>query len=206
MKIKPAPRGPAVFDHFHSILLGCVVALALPGTAWAHCDRVSGPVAASAGAALDQKDFKAAAIWVGEEQTDELRERFEQALAVHQKGGEAAALAERYFMETTVRLHREAEGFPYHGLKPAQEPAVDIERAETALETGNVEPVVDMLASEMEKKVEALFRHVREAAKEKDESLEVGRQWADAYVRYIIYVHGLHQTIQAGPAHGVGEE
>jgi hypothetical protein len=27
----------------------------------------------------------------------------------------------------------------------------------------------------------------------------------DAYVKYVIYVHGLHQTIQAGPAHGVGE-
>jgi transcriptional regulator with XRE-family HTH domain len=26
-----------------------------------------------------------------------------------------------------------------------------------------------------------------------------------AYVKYIVYVHGLYQKIQAGPAHGVGD-
>jgi len=39
----------------------------------------------------------------------------------------------------------------------------------------------------------------------KGENVEAGREWVDAYVKYVIYVNGLYKTIQAGPAHGVGE-
>ena len=44
---------------------------------------------------------------------------FDQAVAVRGMGPDAKDLADRYFMETAVRLHRAGEGAPYIGLQPA---------------------------------------------------------------------------------------
>lgn len=181
--------------------------LALSATAaFAHCDTESGPVAEDARKALESNDFTTVAIWVGEEQTDELRKSFEMAQPVYKMGGKARDLAQRHFEETAVRLHREAEGFPYTGLLPAQPLPPDVATAEKALDSGKVEPVSKMLTGELNTKLDALFKEVTQAAKHKDESLEAGRKWADAYVKYITYVHGLYGTIQEGPEHGVGDE
>lgn len=62
-----------------------------------------------------------------------------------------------------------------------------------------------MLAAEMETKLKHVFERASKTRQNRDKSLEAGRKWADAYVKYVIYVHGLYKTIQAGPAHGVGE-
>lgn len=174
-------------------------------TAEAHCDRVNGPVAKDARKALETGDPAEALIWVGEEQEEELRSAFEQSLDVYETGGESRELAERYFMETTVRLHRQAEGMPYTGLKPAQPGSEDIQVAEEALDTGNLDPVTDLLAREIEKKTAELYQAAMKAKDRKNESVSSGREWADAYVRYIVYVHSLYGTIQEGPPHGVGE-
>lgn len=183
-----------------------IMALTLgAATAMAHCDTKSGPVAVDARKALANKNFETVAIWVGQEQHKDLRAAFDQAIDVYQMGGKAKALAEQYFMETAVRLHRAAEGMPYTGLKPAQPLPEDIAKAEKALKTGNLEPVTDLLTAEMKQKMQHLLQQARSAGQNKDKSLEAGRKWADAYVKYIIYVHGLYKTIQAGPAHGVGE-
>ncbi|MEX2657143.1 MAG: DUF6448 family protein, partial [Balneolales bacterium] len=118
--------------------------------------------------------------------------------------GESRELAERYFMSTTVRLHREAEGMPFTGLKPAQPTSNDIQIAEKALQSGDIKPVTDMLAEEIQKKTSKLYSEAQKAQQRKDQSVEAGREWVDAYVRYIVYVHKLYQSIQAGSAHGVG--
>jgi len=175
------------------------------GIVWAHCDTESGPVAVDARKALETGEFVAVAIWVGEEQSEELRSAFEQSLPVYQMGGKARELAEKHFMETAVRLHRQAEGFPYTGLKPAQPLPPDVATAERALDTGDLKPVSKLLEAALEKKLTALFDQARKAREKKDEDLAAGREWADAYVKYVIYVHGLYETIQAGPKHGVGE-
>jgi hypothetical protein len=180
-----------------------VITLCLP-RAGAHCDRVNGPVAKAARRALDASEFEHIAIWVGQEQEKELRKRFKQCLEVYNKGEKSRELAERYFMETAVRLHREAEGMPYTGLKPAQPVPKDIALADKALKTGNVKPVTDLLAKQMRQQVRKQFRRARRARKKRDRSVKAGRRWTDAYVRYVVYVHGLHKKIQAGPKHGVG--
>jgi hypothetical protein len=171
----------------------------------AHCDRVNGPVAISAKKALQTGDVNKALIWVSEEQTAELKSKFQQALKVYENDGASKQLAKRYFMSETVRLHRQAEGKPFTGLKPEQPASKDIQVAEKALKTGNVQPVTDLLARAIEKKTDGLFQHALNTKQEKGESIAAGRQWSDAYVKYIIYVHKLYQTIEAGAPHGVGK-
>jgi hypothetical protein len=171
---------------------------------YAHCDRINGPVAVDARKALETGEFNYASIWIGEEQEQELRSAFNHSLKVYKNGGESRKLAERYFMSTTVRLHREAEGMPFIGLKAAQPASNDIQIAEEALQSGDLKPVTDMLAEEIQKKTSELYSEAQKAQQRKGQSVETGREWVDAYVRYIVYVHKLYQNIQAGPAHGVG--
>ena len=92
---------------------------------------------------------------------------------------------------------------PFNGLKPAATEPLHLATADKALQTGNLKPVTNLLSAEMEKEAEKLFKQAMEAKKSKDESVEKGRQWVDAYVKYIVYINGLYKTIQAGPEHGV---
>ena len=171
----------------------------------AHCDRENGPVAVAAKEALKTGDLDKIVIWVGKAQEKELKEKFEQALDVYKQGGKSKELAEQYFMETSVRLHREAEGFSFTGLKPASPLPEDLKVAEKALKTGNFDPVVKLLTKEMEEKTSEWFKKAYEARKNKDYNIEMGREWVDIYVKYITYIHGLYKTINKGPKHGVGD-
>ena len=199
-------RARKIFRIVSLIGVTCLAVLTLElGNVWGHCDSESGPVAVDARKALANDSFKTVAIWVGPGQHAKLLSAFDQALPVYRMGGNAKDLAERYFTEAAVRLHREAEGMTYEGVKPPQPLPPDIAAAEKALETGDLNPVTNMLTAAMRQKAHHLFSQAREAAKSRDKSLAAGRQWADAYVRYVIYVHGLYNTIQTGPAHGVGE-
>lgn len=182
-----------------------VALLLVPVTARGHCDRLDGPVAGAAREALESGRFEAVQIWVSAPQEAALRDAWELARRARDEGPQAAKLAERYLIETAVRLHREAEGMTYDGVKPAGlELPQDVALGDRALESGELEPVVAFLSDEMRHKTRHLFQEALAARATRRESLEAGREWVDAYVRYIVFVHGLHQSIEAGPAHGVG--
>jgi hypothetical protein len=93
--------------------------LASPSRAIAHCDTLDGPVVSDARAALEARDVTPVLKWVEAGKEPEVREAFRHALAVRVLGPEARTLADRFFFETLVRVHREGEGEPYTGLKPA---------------------------------------------------------------------------------------
>lgn len=173
--------------------------------AQAHCDAINGPVVQAAERALQTADFSEIAIWVSDEHEEELRQKFEQSRNVYQQGGDPRELAQDYFYSTAVRLHRLSEGMTFEGVKPPQPLTQDLALAEQSLASENPGAVIDYLSRQMGEEVRELHRNVIEAAKSKEQSVEAGREWADAYVRYVIYVHGLDGTIEAGPAHGVGE-
>ncbi len=191
--------------HVVGLMVSVGLCLSIAAKVNAHCDTENGPVAVAARTALKTGAFDGIVIWVGEAQQKELHARFDEARTVYGMGGQAKKLAERYFMETAVRLHREAEGMTYTGLKPARPLPPDIAKAEETLETGNLKPLTDLLTRQMQEATEKWFHEARQAKRAYDgRDVEAGRRWVDNYVKYVIYVHGLYETIQAGPAHGVG--
>jgi hypothetical protein len=186
------------------MMCGLLISL-LAGSVSAHCDRLDGPVARDATAALEQADFAAIAVWVGPEQEAELRVAFNKARKVRAQSDDAMELADLWFIETAVRLHREAEGMPYTGVKPAGRPTPeDISAADRAYADGDVEPVITLLQETVARHVRHLFERARNTRSD-TQDIESGREAVDAYVRYIVYVHGLYGTIQAGPEHGVSD-
>src|SRR5512134_2491784 len=122
----------------------------MPLSAQAHCDAVGGPVATAAVKALDTRNVNLILPFAPTQAEPELSAAFEQALVVRGEGPEAKALADRYFMETAVRLHRAGEGAPYLGLQPAGTnfgPAIPA--AEKALEAGKADDLTTLMVEQI---------------------------------------------------------
>jgi hypothetical protein len=90
-----------------------------PDGALAHCDGLDGPVVTAARQALEKDDVTKVLIRVQREDEAEIRRAFERAVTVRKRSPEARDLADMYFFETLVRVHRAAQAAPYTGLKPA---------------------------------------------------------------------------------------
>jgi hypothetical protein len=177
------------------------ILLLFPHMAVAHCDTLDGPVVIAAKAALEKGDVTPVLKWVKPEHEGEIRAAFKKTLAVRSKGPEAKELADMYFFETLVRVHRAGEGAPYTGLKPAGTVEPPVAAADKAIEAGSVDAFASKIGNAAEESVRRRFTRLMEARKHKDESVEAGRQYVAAYVDYVHFVEGLHNTITGGGAH-----
>ena len=189
--------------HAFALALAGALSLTLvPRAALAHCDTLDGPVVKDARVALDAKDVTPVLKWVSLGKEGEIREAFQHALGVRALGPEARALADRFFFETLVRVHREGEGAPYTGLKPAGT-AVDpgIAASDTALETGSVEPLVKLLTAEVDKGLRHRFTEAAEAQRHAALSVEKGREFVAAYVEFMHYAERLLLSASSPASH-----
>ena len=84
-----------------------------------HCDTMDGPVVKAARAALDRGNVNLILPYVPKKAEAELRHAFERTMRVRLLSPEARETVDIWFFETAVRLHREGEGAPFTGLKPA---------------------------------------------------------------------------------------
>ena len=177
--------------------------LAAPAVAVAHCDSVNGPVVAAARAALEKADVTPTLRWVEPSREPEIRAAFDQALAVRALGPRARQLADTWFFETLVRIHREGEGAPYTGLKPESAPVEPgIEAADRAVESGSDAGLVVELSDHLARGLRDRFRHVQHLRKQADTNVAAGREFVHAYTEFIHYVEALHGAIAGGGAHG----
>ncbi len=175
--------------------------VALPRDAAAHCDTLNGPVVSAARVALQQGDVMPVLKWVKETEEAEVRDAFQRTLAVRRVSPAARELADLYFFETLVRLHRQGEGEPYTGLKPATAIDPAIEGADKALETGSVDAVVNLATERAAAGIHQRFALAKARRSHADESVAAGREYVEAYVKFIHYVEQLHLDI-AGTAPG----
>jgi hypothetical protein len=175
-------------------MVGCLAIL--PALARAHCDTLGGPVVKEARVALEKGDIKPILKWVKKENEAELRTAFDKTLAVRSKGPEARELADLYFLETLVRLHRAGEGAPYTGLKDEPlEPIVAM--ADKALAEGSDREMIKAISAHMASAIHEKFKKAAEAMKNQDVSIDAGREFVEAYVTYMHYVEAVHAAIVA---------
>ena len=175
----------------------------MPRTGRAHCDGLDGPVVKAAQQALETKDVAGVLVWVQEKDEAEIRHAFAQTLDVRRLSPQAQGLADRYFFETLVRVHRAGEGAPYTGLKPAgRDLGPAIPGADRALDSGDVEPLVRLLTGAVEKGVRERFAEARAARSHSASSVEAGRRYVGEYVPFLHYVERLYQSAtSAAPGH-----
>jgi hypothetical protein len=200
-------RANALIAAF-SILLGS--AWSLP--AQAHCDTLDGPVVSAARKALDTGNVNFVLVWVRKSDEAELRNAFQRTRAVRKAGGEARELADLYFFETLVRVHRAGEGAAYTGLKPAGTVEPSVAAADKAIETGKLQGLAKVVFERTEKGLHGHFEQVMAKKRYNPDDVEAGRAYSSAYVEFVHYAERLYdaaetmapehvQKVPATPAH-----
>lgn len=183
---------------FGIMLLGVLlfgVALVGLNKSYAHCDTLNGPVVKDAELALEKGDVTPVLKWVKKDAEPEIRAAFNTALAERAKGKEAREKADMKFFENLVRVHRAGEGESFTGLKPADAVEPIVAEADKALETGSVDTLAAEMAKHLANEVKERFDLAFGKRKHKDESVEAGREYVEAYVEYVHYVEGIHNAI-----------
>ena len=171
-----------------------------------HCDSLDGPVVTAARRALEAADVDLVLPYVHADGEAEVRAAFDAVMPVRGLGAEARDVADRLFFETVVRIHREGEGAPFTGLKPAGlsvGPVIPL--AERAVETGSPDEVADFLASVLREELTQRLEQVTVLAAGKDRSTEDARRHVEAMLGFEVYSHHVLTALRA-EAHEGGHE
>lgn len=169
-----------------------------------HCDSLDGPVAQAAARALDTNDVDLVLPFVRPDGENEVRLAFDLAMRARAAGGDARTVADQWFFETAIRVHRAGEGAAFTGMKPAGldvGPVIPV--AEASIAAGDPEPLATLLAEAAREQVLARFATMVDARKAADASggVEAERAYVDAMLGLEVWSHRLYKQM-VGPAHG----
>lgn len=185
-----------------ALMLGLLIA---PRPAAAHCDTLEGPVVSAARAALEKGEITPVLGWIRAADEPEVRAAFERTLAVRRLSPEARELADLYFFETLVRVHRAGEGMPYTGLKAAGTPVEPaVAAADKALETGSADELVRELTGGVAAGLRQRFAAALETKRHAQDSVEAARKFVEAYVELTHYAERIHLDATGAAGHAPG--
>ncbi|MFJ4077701.1 DUF6448 family protein [Streptomyces iakyrus] len=146
-----------------------------------HCDSLDGPVVTAARKALEGRDVDQILPYVPEE-------------------GEAQEVADRWFFETVVRVHRSGEGAPFTGLKPA---GVDVGPVipvfEHALDVGSADELTEALCGIVREQVEERHGRAMVLKKHAAEGVAAARAFVEAGLGVQVWAHHVYKQAIAVP-------
>ncbi len=172
-----------------------------------HCDTRDGPVVKAAMRALETGNVNLVLIWVPKEAEKELKEVFKKTLQARRQGKDAMVVADDWFFETAIRLHRAGEGAPFTGLKPAgldEGPVVP--RAEKAIEIGDAKEVIGFMLHTIEEDLQQRFKHVMGKKKYDENNIHAGREYVHAFINFVVYSHHLYTYVKGSGEHSEGKK
>lgn len=160
-------------------------------TSFAHCDTKDGPVVAAAIKAIEQNNINYVLVWVQPPNEKEIKDVFELTMKVRELSPEGKTLADHYFFETLVRLHRSGEGMPYTGILPSGTP-IDgkILAADKSIEVGNLSPLNDLMPKEKFAELKKRFEKVMSLKDFDVNNIQAGREFVEAYVQFFHFAEG----------------
>lgn len=165
-----------------------------------HCDSMDGPVVKAAIQALDTEQVDLILPYVPKEGEEEVRQTFAKVVQARDAGTLVREIADRYFFETVVRIHRAGEGAPYTGLKPAGldvGPVIPV--AEKAIATGKPDELVELLRKTIEAEVRHRLERVMHLKHHAQESVDAGREYVEAMLGLQVWAHSLYQCAHTKP-------
>jgi hypothetical protein len=181
----------------YAALVALLASSLLTTPASAHCDTTQGPVVTAARAALDAGDPSLVLHWVRPDGEAAVRSAFRHTLQVRALGPEAKVLADRYFFETLVRVHRAGEGAPYTGLSDG-EPEPIIAATDRALDRGSADELEDHLVGAVKAGLAKRFSAARAAAGFRPGDVIGGRAFVAAYVPLTHWVEAVFTVASEG--------
>jgi hypothetical protein len=165
-----------------------------------HCDTMDGPVVKAAARALEERRAALVLPYVPKSGEGEVSEAFAKAVELREQGDAARELADRYFFETVVRVHRAGEGEPYTGLKPAGlDPGPVIPVAERAIETGSGEELKELLCGVVERRIGSQLEEVIKLKAAADGDVQANRAYVSAMLGLQVWAHKLYECAESAP-------
>lgn len=186
---------------YKRIMFSVVLCVISAGLAAAHCDSMDGPVVIAAKAALESGNPDGVLAWVQPDDEAVIKEAFRKTREVRKLGGEAADLADTWFFETLVRMHRAGEGASYTGLKPAGSAEEIVKDLDSAIGKGDIKVLAEKIGSHAEHSITEKFAALLPLKKEAGESVEKGRKYVGAYVEFIHYVENVKLSVEGAGHH-----
>lgn len=149
--------------------------------------------------ALETGQLGPVLAWVQPPDEAEVKAAYGKTLAARNLGPAAREVADRWFLETVVRLHRAGEGAPYTGVKPAGQVDPLVAATDRAIEHGTGPDLVRLLTETVRDGLQRRLARLK-ALPAPAENVTAGRQWVAAYVDLVHYVEGLHRLAAGGNA------
>ena len=169
-----------------------------------HCDTMDGPVVTAARKSLEEENVNIILPWAPESVENEIKKAFEKTVTVRKLGKEAKDLADLWFFETVVRLHREGEGVHYTGLKPAgldEGPVIPL--VEKAIDEKDISDIIDFLVGEINDELEERLESVISLKDYDKNDVKVAREYIEAMLELTLYSHHLYEYIKSDIRHEV---
>lgn len=167
----------------------------------AHCDSYDGPTIKDAIKALETNNVNLVLKWITPEQEKEIIPLFNKTYSLKSGDKEVYAIVEKHFFETLVRLHRETEGAPFTGLKPAGTTKKIVQLSDHALESKNIDDFLVKLNNHLGKVIKEKYEKVAALDKVKNDSPEKGREYVEAYVDYTHTIEAIHDIAEQSGDH-----
>jgi hypothetical protein len=165
-----------------------------------HCDTLDGPVVTEARKALEMGNVNLILPYVPKDGEAEVTRAFEQVTRLR-KDAAARELADMYFFETVVRIHRMGEGAPYTGIKPAglsEGPVIPV--AEKAIASGSPDELINVLSGMLKEEITHRLQHMLHLKENAAKSVDDAREYVEAMLGLQVWSHAIYERIQ-GEAH-----
>jgi hypothetical protein len=172
-------------------LLFVLISIFSTNLLFAHCDTMDGPVVADAKKAIDQNNVNYVLKWVQPDNEKEIIEAFNLIMKVRDLSPDTKQLADKYFFETIVRLHRNGEGMAYTGVKPSGTPIDEkILAADKSIELGNLTPLIGLVPLNKQQELKNRFDKVLSLKNFDINNIQAGREYIEAYVQFFHFAEG----------------
>lgn len=164
-----------------------------------HCDTMDGPVVAAGKKAIENNNVNYVLPWVGVDDENEIKDAFSLVMKVRILNDDARELADRYFLETVVRIHRTHEGVGYTGIKPAGTPVDEkIKAADESIEKGDLSMLTELVPEESIPELQKRFDKVMDLRNFDVNNVEAGREYVAAYVNFFHFAEESGETNHHG--------
>jgi hypothetical protein len=157
---------------------------------------MDGPVVSAAEMALEMGNVNYILPYVKKEDEKELKYSFEKALSVRELSEDASELADYYFFETSVRLHRKGEGKSYDGIKPSGlNWGPVIRRAEKTIEEEDLTDFLEFMQATIEDELRERFDDVVEKKDYELSDVESAREYIESMLEFVLYSNRVYKFI-----------
>ncbi len=176
-------------------LLSMLLLLLISVPSFAHCDSYDGPVIQDALKALKSENVSYVMKWIEPKHEPAIANLFNKTVGLKNGDADIYSIVEKHFLETLVRLHREGEGAPYTGLKPAGSATPLVQMADNSIAKKDVETLLGKVANHIRNVITEKYEKVAALSKVKDNSVAEGRAYVAAYVDYTHTLEAIERVL-----------